>query len=272
MIKLLHTFAGLLALAPLLVFAVTGISVALHTARMSPAVAASLPFDPTPGATDRQTAERVVALLGLTLATPVQQAAIQHDPSGRIVLDFYHANGRHHVSVLPEDHRLQISIERATLPRYLDILHLTTAAFRTGDWRMHAWSWANEVALWCVFLLMGTGAWMMVAQRNFRVATVRGAHHLTALVLLPVAAIYAVSALQMAHRTWLRAAGVVAWAGRIHRGSTLLAGAIGAGVLAVVTTGVLLWWTAKRYRNFGIVTGAAAALFAAGLIVAMRAM
>src|ERR1700730_17727026 len=185
-IKRIHTYAGLLTLVNLLVFAVTGISQALHWPGLLPATTAYADYQPVPGERDRDTADRLASQLGLTLAMPVQQAAIQHDAAGNLLLDFSHANGRHRVTVLPDQHRLSITITRNALSRYFDILHMTTGVFRSGDRRMQMWAYFNEVALWCLCVLLGSGAWMAGSRcrqrRWWHPASIRTAHFFTAVL------------------------------------------------------------------------------------------
>ena len=68
-----------------------------------------LAFAIAPNSTDREVANRVVDLLGLSLATPVQSFAIQHDAAHNLVLDFQHANGRHRVT-FPDAGHLRVEI------------------------------------------------------------------------------------------------------------------------------------------------------------------
>lgn len=115
--------------------------------------------------TDRQVAERICGLLGLSLATPVNQAAIQHDESGNLFLDFWHANGRDQVTVLEKEGRLRIETTRNSLALFLFTLHETTAAFHSGDWRMQLWADYNEFAMWCLLGMIGSGLAMFLGSR-----------------------------------------------------------------------------------------------------------
>ena len=90
----IHSCAGLLTFVNLMLYAVVGIA-ALFDARTTPPVVWEQEFAVQAGESDREVANRVVRLLGLTLATPVHDFAIGHDAGRHLVLDFYHANGRH---------------------------------------------------------------------------------------------------------------------------------------------------------------------------------
>jgi hypothetical protein len=242
-----HTLAAIVALIPLLVFAVIGISGALHAPELAPREVRSVPIDAPPDCA------RVVEVLGLSLAMPVIPQAIQHDSAGQLVCDFFHANGRHRITVLPDEHRLQVEEWRATTTRYLDILHMTTAAFGTDDSRMRAWTWINELALWCFLLLITTSVWMVFARRRPPVTTMRGSHHVLGIVMLPVAAIYFVSALQMAHRSWF---GPIRWLNQVHVKSAPLAIVLSAGILTLAVTGAVLWWRTRRDRAVAAIASA----------------
>ena len=89
----IHTYTGLLTFVNLTLYAVVGIA-ALFDARIaSPPVVWEQSFAVRAGQSDRDVAERVVRLLGLSLATPVHDFAIRHEAERHLVLDFYHANG-----------------------------------------------------------------------------------------------------------------------------------------------------------------------------------
>ena len=167
MILKLHTWAGLATFVNLIIYGIVGIAAAFEPPPDAPArapVVREIPFTTPPNLTDREVAERVVAALGLSLATPVQSFAIQHDAAQRLVLDFRHANGRHRVT-FPDEAHLRVEITRAPLDRYLSSLHVTSAAFHPGDWRMQAWAYYNEFAMWCLMLMTATGSWLWLSRR-----------------------------------------------------------------------------------------------------------
>src|SRR5207253_2165329 len=138
----------------LMVFGLVGLSASLESRpRTEQPVIRYQNFRAEPNTTDRQVAERVCGLLGLSLATPIQSAVIQHDAAGNLLLDFWHANGRHRVTVLEQEGRLRVEVMRNSLWRYLGTLHATTAAFHSGDWRMQLWADYNEFAMWCLMAM-----------------------------------------------------------------------------------------------------------------------
>lgn len=165
MIARLHTYAGLLTFVNLMVFGLVGLSVVFGGTGPGRWEVHEQPFTVEAGTPDRVVAERVVALLGLTLATPVQNAAIQHDAAGRLLLDLWHANGRHRVTIISAPPSMKVEVQRSSGWRYLSILHANTAALRTGDWRMKLWSWYNEFALWTLFAMTASGSWLWLTRQ-----------------------------------------------------------------------------------------------------------
>jgi hypothetical protein len=164
LLRKIHTYAGLLTFINFMIYGLVGIS-ASWGGRPSrpPAQLVEREYRVPANVTDRAIAEQVASLLRLSLALPIQDAVIQHDPANRLVLDFYHANGRHRVTVLEPEGKLRIEVYRASLLRYLDTLHVTTAAFRSGDLRMQLWADYNEFAMWCLLWMTVSGAalWLM---------------------------------------------------------------------------------------------------------------
>jgi len=167
MILKIHTYAGLMTFVNLMIYGIVGIAAAFEPAPNSAGPAAMVSemlFTIEPNLTDRQVAEKVVALLGLSLATPVQNFAIQHDAAHNLVLDFQHANGRDRVT-FPDAARLRVEHTRRPLQAYLASLHTTSAAFHIGDWRMQTWAYYNEFAMWCLMGMMATGAYLWTSRR-----------------------------------------------------------------------------------------------------------
>jgi hypothetical protein len=112
----------------------------------------------------------------------------------------------------------------------------------------------------------------MLATRRGRGGVVRRTHWITALIALPVLAIFAVSAVQMAHRTWWTVGPVLRAFARWHRARGL-AQAPFAGVLLVLlaATGFCLWLQSRRDRIAGAILLALGTVLSGGLIVWMRA-
>lgn len=166
LLRKLHTYAGLLTFVHLAVYGIVGVTIPfLRESRGAVPVVRYQSFTVPPNLTDRQLAEQVCALLGLSLATPVNNAAIQHDASNHLLLDLWHANGRDQVTVLEQEGRLRIATTRNSLPLYLFALHETTAVFHSGDWRMQLWADYNEFAMWCLGWMILSGIAMFVLAR-----------------------------------------------------------------------------------------------------------
>ena len=282
MIARLHTYCGLLTFVNLMIFGIVGLAAGLqwntwqsgwdvHDERIALA----------PGLSDRAIAERVCAVLGLSLATPVQSAAIQQGSQGRLLLDFWHVNGRHRVTLAREGGSMRVEMRRANLWKYLDTLHTTTAAFRTGDWRMRLWSWYNEFALWSLFGMLGSGTWMWLLRyprgRLARSPDVAKAHKLrlvhlcSGILCLPFALFYAISGMTIAHRTWFPSGPLVRMHTHLPPGAAALAiSTFSAALLLLGASGFLLWTRNARERKPGMAALLIGSTIAGALVVSMR--
>jgi hypothetical protein len=270
LISRIHTYAALLTLANLILYGVVGIAALFEPGGKPAAQVWEQPFARAANQTDRETAERVVSLLGLSLATPVHDFNIGHDGEHRLVLDFYHANGRHKVTVMENPVRLHIERTHASVARYLSTLHVTTAAFHSGDGRMQLWAWWNEFAMWCLLAMTASGVWIWLRRTAAKNAW-RRAHRYSALGLLALLAVYEVSAVHMAHRRWVQAGAVLVWLDRVHRmRGVSFAPALGVGLLALGASGMVLWWKLRRDRRAGALLLALGCTVAGGLAVWMR--
>ncbi len=167
LVKKAHTYAGLLTFLNLAVYGIVGLSASVGAMQGDAALRRTFeqPFTASANSSDKQVAESVCRTIGLTLALPVQSAAIQHDADGHLLLDLWHVNGHHRVTVLESEGKVRVEEFRSSTARYFDVLHMTTAVFRSGDWRMNAWAWYNEFAMWCLGLMMLSGVWIWVAGR-----------------------------------------------------------------------------------------------------------
>ena len=278
MILRIHTYAGLLVFVNFVLYAVVGIAAFAGARTATASIVWEQPFSVPANLSDRQVAERVVRLLGLSLATPVHDFNIGHDAEGRLKLDFYHANGRHQVTLLEHPVRLRVSNTRAGFLRYLSTLHVTTAAFHSGDRRMQLWAWWNEFAMWGVAVMAASGVWVWWERRGKRTTPRRGVysgmlrvHRYTALGALAVLAVFEISAVQMAHRTWIQAGPVLSTFNRIHRMRGIgLSPPLGASLLVLAATGLWLWWKLQRDRRLGTALFGLSTFVAGGLIWWMR--
>jgi hypothetical protein len=158
LVRKIHTYAGLLTFVNLVVYGIVGLSASYLLRPHRPAAVVTYRnFTVPPNLTDLQVAEKVCAELGLTLATPVHSFVISHNEANELVLDLRHANGGHLVTVLEKEGRLKVEERRNSMPLYLYTLHETTAALKSGDWRMQFWADYNEFAMWSLFLMLGSG-------------------------------------------------------------------------------------------------------------------
>ncbi len=271
MIRKLHTYAALLTFANFTIYGLVGLTAAF-VPRWRETAVSTQPFTRPPGESDRRTAERVCDLLGLSLATPIQSAVMQHDSAGRLLLDFWHANGRHKVTVVEPEGQIRIERRPNSFWAYLGTLHVTTAAFHSGDWRMQLWADYNEFAMWCFVAMIATGGVLWFTSRDGRtLAPTRRVHRYLALVCLPFLVMYAISAVQMAHRRWLPVrgrTGVLYTLDRMHQSHNLWMVAV--GLLLLGATGLCLWFQNHQQRRTGGVLLLATLALTVALVVSMR--
>jgi hypothetical protein len=167
LIKKIHIYAGLLTLVNLTVYGIVGLSaIYLLRPHSETPIVSYQSFTVPPNLTDRQVAELVCSQLRLSLATPVNSFAIQHDAANNLLLDLRHANGGHKVTVLEKEGRIRVEAARNSLWLYLYTLHETTAAFHSNDWRMQFWADYNELAMWSLLLMIASGFAMFLASRT----------------------------------------------------------------------------------------------------------
>jgi hypothetical protein len=111
----------------------------------------------------------------------------------------------------------------------------------------------------------------MLVTRRGRGGALRRTHWLVALIALPILVIFAVSAIQMAHRLWWTAGPVLRAFALLHRTRGLAPAPVaGALLLLLAATGFSLWLQSRRDRFAGAVLLALGASLSGGLIVWMR--
>ena len=277
----MHTWAGLLVFVHLAIYGIVGLA-ALAGAGLRSPIPLVRTFDRdflvAPQQSDIEIAGEVCRTLGLTLAMPVNRFAIQHDDAHRLVLDLWHANGHHRVTVFEQEHRLHVEEFRVGAGRYLAVLHMTTAAFRSDDWRMTAWSWWNEFALWCMAWMILSGTWIW-GRRGPATWMGQRVHRWAGLLMAAPLSVYVASAIRLAHRTWWPVAKPHSgWNGALmdlHRATTPF---LMAAILALASLGLFLagasglWLSLRnpRERTMNLVVVSVSATVALFLVFSMR--
>lgn len=170
LIKTLHTYLGLFNFSHLIVFGIAGLvatfSPPVEQRQPASASVRHVPFSVPAGLSDKEVADAVHAKLELPLTGPIPEWALRHDAEGRLQLDFYTVNGRHRVTVLDGPSRLRVVTERTGLWLFLSHLHATLRVYdRSGDWRMAAWTWYVEIALWSLLLMALSGLYLWLSSR-----------------------------------------------------------------------------------------------------------
>jgi cytochrome bd-type quinol oxidase subunit 2 len=137
---------------------------------------------------------------------------------------------------------------------------------------MQLWADYNEFAMWCFVAMIATGGALWFTSRDGRtLAPTRRVHRYLALVCLPFLVMYAISAVQMAHRRWLPVrgrTGVLYTLDRIHQSHSLWMVAV--GLLMLGATGLCLWFQNRQQRTTGGVLLLATIALTVALVVSMR--
>ena len=171
LVKKLHMYIGLLNFSNLIVFGIAGLAA---TFQGESGMAAEAPryesFMPPPASTDRQIADLLFDRFHFPLADPVGDWAIHRDAAGKLPLEFWSVNGITKVLYEPNQNRLRIQTSRNTLPSFLNGMH-TVSELDQRDWRMRAWAWYNQVAIWSLLAMAISGVYLWLASRpGYRIA------------------------------------------------------------------------------------------------------
>jgi hypothetical protein len=124
--------------------------------------------------------------------------------------------------------------------------------------------------MWSLAVMSVSGVWIWWRRRGTR-GPLRRVHRYTALGALALLALYEISAVQLAHRTWLKAGPVIGAFNRIHRMRGIgFSPLLGLALLVLGATGLCLWWKLQRERSVGAAFLGVGLFLAGGLIWWMR--
>ena len=168
-VRRLHMYAGLLTFTALLVYGISGLDATFARApaqRQQNALEPRFePFTVPAGITDKQVADLVYEHLKLPLSNPVPPFAVRRNAENNLAFDFYTVNGRTRVTVLEKENRLRIEPVRVGFFRFVNNLHGTTVGAPSPDWRVSAWKYYNEVAVWSLSWMVLSGIYLWLATR-----------------------------------------------------------------------------------------------------------
>lgn len=170
LIKTLHTYLGLFNFTHLIVFGIAGLVATLSPPpedRQPASVSVQeVSFNIPPGLSDKEIADAVYTELGLPLTGPIPEWAIRRNEDNNLLLNFYTANGPYRVTVFEDLERLRIVREKNGFWQFVSNLHSTLRVHdRSGDWRLVAWTWYIEIALWSFLLMAVSGLYLWVSSR-----------------------------------------------------------------------------------------------------------
>ncbi len=168
-IKRLHIYVGLLNSTILAVFALVGLAASFlpHSppaSRPAPEVR-RVPFEVPGGADDQEVARRVYETLRLPLTRPPAAFNIRRDDGGRLRVHLPTPARLYRVTVLEDESRLRVETVSFDIWHYLARLHTITPARGHPDWRIRAWAFYIEFALWSLIFMAATGIWLWLASR-----------------------------------------------------------------------------------------------------------
>lgn len=168
-LRRIHIWVGLFNLTVLIVFAAAGIHITLlpaPAARARPAEAVrEVAYTVPPGFTDKQVADDVHARLRLPLTARIPQWALERDARNHLVLTFFGPNGNHRVTVVEEDHRLQIAHARSSVGEFLSMMHGTTFVGVAPDLRLRLWALYVDLSIFSLLFMAGSGTFLWLASR-----------------------------------------------------------------------------------------------------------
>ena len=179
LLKKIHIYLGLLSFSIVLVWGIVGLYAMLAGGEEGvPEVRRewTVPFPVAANSTDRAVADAVYALLKPSLASPLPNYALQHDPDGRLRLDFYSVNGVVRVLVRENEGSLLVQERRNDFVRFLSAIHSATQGGDNPHWQMRVWTAYTEFSIWSLLSMSLTGCLMWCTSRpRYAAAWVSGA-------------------------------------------------------------------------------------------------
>ncbi len=168
-IKRLHIYVGLLNSTILVVFSIVGLAVTFVPRRPAESLPAAdvryVPFEVPGDLDDLQLARRIQEALHLPLTRPPAKFNLRRGEDGLLRVRLPTPSKLHTVTVLETENRLRIETRPFDVWHYLVRLHTITPAGRLPDWRLRAWSWYVEFALWSLIFMAVTGIWLWLVSR-----------------------------------------------------------------------------------------------------------
>jgi uncharacterized iron-regulated membrane protein len=167
-IRKIHIYLGLLNFCALTVFGIAGLTATFEPrpdARHPDTTTESRPFAAPPNASDKQVADLVFQQLHFPMSQPIPAWALHRDAQNHLQLDFWTFNVIHKVTVLEQEHRLQIENVNRNVWVFLNDIHTLTLNGHPPYLPIRLWQYYNEFAIWSLILMAVSGIYLWLASR-----------------------------------------------------------------------------------------------------------
>ncbi len=167
--KKVHMYVGLLVCVQITIYGIAGLNSTFDEAPADreplSTTTTMMVYAPPAGASDKAIADDLYRLLQPSLAGPVPDWALRRTPEGQLRVNFHSVNGPTHVTVLANQGQIRVERVRNTFQRFINNIHARTFREYTGDWRLMAWTWFNELGIWALLFLSVSGVFIWLASR-----------------------------------------------------------------------------------------------------------
>lgn len=170
-LKKIHMYAGLQSFTALIVYGLAGLySTSQPSWGERPYPETTLrevSFEFPGDVSDKELADAIYHALDMPLTGPMYEWAIRRDEDQNLFLNFYTLNGFRKVTALEDEGLLRVEVERSGLAKFVNAAHSTTLQWASPRPLVQAWAWYNEVAIWSLMLMAGSGValWLLTRPR-----------------------------------------------------------------------------------------------------------
>ncbi|MCB9384976.1 MAG: PepSY domain-containing protein [Bryobacterales bacterium] len=167
LLKRIHMYAGLMSFTALIVYGLAGLystSQPPWSERPYPETQVrEVPFEFPASGSDKELADAIYRHLDMPLTGPMYDWALKRDDDQNLFLNFYTVNGFRKVTALESQGLLRVESSRTGLWQFVNGAHSTTLQWAAPRFLVQGWAWYNELAIWSLLLMAGSGIalWLM---------------------------------------------------------------------------------------------------------------